>query len=245
MDQGIYTAAAGAMAMEVKLAVIANNIANANTVGFKKEVVTFEEYLKQLDTSPLVPVQYQRIPEDVITKEYYIDTSQGPSRQTGNPLDMAIIGDGYFVVNTEQGPRYTRSGSFQKSPAGVLVDFQGNPVQGEGGDIPIASGEVIIARDGTVSVNEEVVDKLQVMDIASEALQRMGNNYFEVKQGFAPAAKENPVIEQAALEFSNVDVVKEMLGLIETQRAYESFQKMMRTVSDAYGQAIHNVGTVG
>jgi len=245
MDQGIYTAAAGAMAMEVKLAVIANNIANANTVGFKKEVVTFEEYLKQLDTSPLVPVQYQRIPEDVITKEYYIDTSQGPSRQTGNPLDVAIIGDGYFVVNTDRGPRYTRSGSFQRSPAGVLVDFQGKPVQGEGGDIPIASGEVIIARDGTVSVNEEVVDKLQVMDIASEALQRMGNNYFEVKQGFAPAAKENLVIEQAALEFSNVDVVKEMLGLIETQRAYESFQKMMRTVSDAYGQAIHNVGTVG
>jgi len=244
MDQGVYTAAAGAMAMELRLAVIANNLANVDTVGFKKDHVNFEKYVKQLETLPLAEGEYQRVAEDVITKEYYIDTTQGSSRLTGNPLDVALIGDGYFAVSTEGGERYTRAGSFQRSVDGLLVDPQGNPIQGEGGDIPLGKGEVRIASDGTVNIDGQVVDKLKVVDIPDDQLVKSGRNLFGVKAGYDPVAAENPQIQQGSLEMANVDAIKEMLGLVETQRAYDMFQKMMRTVNDAYGQSIRNVGTV-
>lgn len=244
MDQGVYTAAAGAMAMELRLAVIANNIANVDTVGFKKDQINFEKYLKQLDTTPLAEGEYQRVPEDVITKEYFIDTTQGSSRQTGNPLDVALVGDGYFTISAPGGTRYTRAGSFGRSVTGVLIDQQGNPVQGEGGEIQLGNGEVIIARDGSLTVGGAVVDKLKVVDIPGDQLVKAGNNLFEVKAGYTPGAVEDVQIQQGSIEMSNVDGIKEMLGLIETQRAYDMFQKMMRTVNDAYGQSIRNVGTV-
>ena len=245
MDQGVYTAAAGAMAMELRLAVIANNLANVDTVGFKKDHVNFEEYVKQLETIPLAEGEYQRRAEDVVTKEYYIDTTQGSSRLTGNPLDVALIGDGYFAVSTEGGDRYTRAGSFQRTIDGLLADQQGNPIQGEGGDIQLGKGEVLIGRDGTVNVDGQAVDKLKVVDIPEDQLVKSGRNLFEVKEGYEPVAVENPEIEQGTLEMSNVDAIQEMLGLVETQRAYDMFQKMMRTENDAYGQSIRNVGTVG
>jgi len=245
MDQGVYTAAAGAMAMELRLAVIANNLANVDTVGFKKDHVNFEKYVKQLETLPLAEGEYQRVAEDVITKEYYIDTAQGSSRLTGNPLDVALIGDGYFAVSTEGGERYTRAGSFQRSVDGLLVDQQGNSIQGEGGDIQLGKGEVVIARDGTVNVDGQAVDKLKVVDIPEDKLVKSGRNLFEVSDGYAPVAAENPQIEQGSLEMSNVNAIQEMLGLVETQRAYEMFQKMMRTLNDAYGQSMRSVGSVG
>jgi flagellar basal-body rod protein FlgG len=244
MDQGVYTAAAGAMAMELRLAVIANNLANVDTVGFKKDHVNFEKYVKQLETLPLAEGEYQRIAEDVITKEYYIDTSQGSSRLTSNPLDVALIGDGYFAVSTEGGERYTRAGSFQRSIDGLLIDQGGNPIQGEGGDIQLGTGDVIIASDGTLTVGGQVVDKLKVVDIPDDQLVKSGRNLFEVREGYTPVEAENAQIQQGTLEMSNVNAIKEMLGLVETQRAYELFQKMIRTENDAYGQSIRNVGTV-
>lgn len=245
MDQAMYTAASGAMAMELRLAVISNNIANVDTTGFKKDQVSFESYMKQLDTDPLVPVQYQRIPEDVITKEYSIDTTQGTIRRTGNPLDVALVGEGYFVVETDKGLRYTRAGSFQRTTDGLLANQQGDIVQGEGGNIAIGSGDVIIARDGTVSVDGATVGRLQVVTIAPESLMKSGKNLFEVAPGVTPASAETPVVQQGSIELSNVDAIKEMLGLIQTQRAYEAFQKMITSVSDAYGQSIQQVGMVG
>ncbi len=244
MDQGVYTAASGAMAMELKLAVIANNLANVDTVGFKKDHVNFEKYVKQLETLPLAEGEYRRRAEDVITKEYYIDTAQGSSRLTGNPLDVALIGDGYFAVSSENGMRYTRAGSFQRSADGLLTDQQGNAIQGDGGDIQLGKGEVIIGADGTVTVSGQVVDKLKVVDIPDDKLVKIGRNLFEVPEGYEPQALESPQIQQGSLEMSNVNAIQEMLGLVETQRAYEMFQKMMRTLNDAYGQSIRNVGTV-
>lgn len=244
MDQAMYTAASGAMAMELKLAVISNNIANVDTTGFKKDHVSFESYIKQLSTDPLVPVQYQRVSEDVVTKEYSIDTTQGQLRQTGNPLDVALAGEGYFVVATEQGLRYTRAGSFQRTTDGFMADQQGNIVQGEGGGITIGNGEVIIGRDGTVSVDGTTVGRLQVVTIAPESLVKSGKNLFEVAPGVTPASAETPDVQQGSIELSNVDTIKEMLGLIQTQRAYEAFQKMITSVSESYGQSIQRVGMV-
>ncbi|MCU0576715.1 MAG: flagellar hook-basal body complex protein, partial [Desulfobacterota bacterium] len=121
MDQGMYTAAAGAIAMEERLNVISNNVANINTIGFKKDQVSFKQFSKVLDTSMLAQGQYKIIPIDVIALNPSIDVTPGTPMETGNPLDVAINGEGFFVINTVGGPRYTRAGSFQLNTDNMLV----------------------------------------------------------------------------------------------------------------------------
>ncbi len=244
MDQGIYTAAAGAKTMEERLAVISNNIANSNTTGFKKDAIAFEQYMRELDTEGLFPGQYSAVPVDVISQQYYIDTTQGGYQETGNPLDMALMGDGFFVVNTADGPRYTRSGAFQLSAEGLLTTAQGYTVQGEGGEIALAGGHVTVDDAGNVLLDGAVIDRLQVVDIQGADLERAGQGLFKVRDGAAPAAVETPQVKQGALESSNVEPVSEMVNLINTQRTYESFQKVIKSYSDTYSLSIRNVGMV-
>jgi flagellar basal-body rod protein FlgG len=243
MDQGIYTAASGAIAMEERLAVISNNLANLNTVGFKKERMSNEEFARLLDASSLYPGQYRTIPIDVIVSTYSIDTTPGPSQKTGNPLDVALVGDGFFVVNTENGPRYTRAGSFHISPEGLLVTAQGYAVQGEGGDIALESGEVVIDPKGIITLNRETLDTLQVVNIPAEALVRQGYGLFNIKEGYSPEPVDTVNVSQGFLEAANIDPVKEMVQLIETQRAYEAYQRVIRSLNDAYSYSMRNVGT--
>ena len=159
-------------------------------------------------------------------------------------MDAAIVGDGFFVVNTEDGPRYTRAGSFQISPEGMLSTLQGYTVQGEGGDIALEPGNVEIDSGGTVSQGGNVIDVFQVVNIPGESLMREGNGLFDVKEGFAPETVESLYISQGSIETSNVDPIKEMVGLINTQRAYESFQKVIKSFNDTYALSIRNVGAV-
>jgi flagellar basal-body rod protein FlgF len=244
MDQGIYTAASGAIALEDRLAVISNNIANLNTTGFKKDQMSFEQFQKLLDTSSLHPGQYRTVPIDVITSSHSIDITPGPCQKTGNPLDVALVGDGFFVVNTEKGARYTRAGSFHISPEGLLVTAQGYSVQGQGGDITLEAGQVVIDPKGNITLGSTTVDALQVVSIPPDALVRQGNALFAVKEGSSPEPVESVDVSQGFLEAANVDPVKEMVEMIATQRAYEAFQKVIRSVNDAYSYSMRNVGTV-
>lgn len=248
MDQGMYTAAAGAIAMEERLNAISNNVANINTIGFKKDQVSFKQFSKVLDTSMLAQGQYKVIPIDVIALNPSVDVTPGTPMETGNPLDVAINGEGFFVVNTVGGPRYTRAGSFQLNTDNVLVTPQGYRVQGENGDIPIdiTTGDGVIGIDsrGTINYDNTDVDTLRVVQIPSEALVRKGNNLFDVKQGYTPVPVEKPSINQSYLEAANVEPVREMVDMIATQRAYDAFQKMIRSINDAYSFSMRNVGTV-
>lgn len=244
MDQGIYTAVAGAMAMEERLSIIANNLANVNTAGFKKDAVVFEDFQKKLDTSKLSPGQYRATPVDVVVGRQYIDAMQGGFLDTGNPLDVAIAGEGFFAVSTPDGIRYTRAGTFTASPEGLLVTPQGYTVQGQGGDITLGNGKVAIDSRGTVTVDGNTVDVLQISSIPEEGLVRQGNSLFSSREGYTPEAVENPGIRQGYIESSNVEAVTEMVGLITTQRAYESYQKLIKAFSDISSQSMHNVGTV-
>ncbi|HNQ84849.1 MAG TPA: flagellar basal-body rod protein FlgF [Deltaproteobacteria bacterium] len=248
MDQGMYTAAAGAIAMEERLTIISNNVANLNTIGFKKDHMSFEQFSKLLDTSMLAEGQYRVIPIDVVALSPTIDVTPGSPVETGNPLDVAMIGDGFFVVSTEDGPRYTRAGSFQLTTDNILVTPQGYRVQGEGGDISIdtTTGNGIIGIDsrGKITYDDTDVDTLQVVRIAPEVLVRKGNNLFDVKEGYVPEPVETPSMSQSYLEAANVEPVSEMVDMIATQRAYDAFQKMIRSINDAYSFSIRNVGTV-
>ena len=242
MEQGLYTAAAGAKAMEERLAAVSNNIANVSTNGFKKDGVTFEEYLRKLDTSKLAEGEYRRIPTDVVARQAYIDTTPGPLIQTGNPLDVAIPEEGYFAVQTPDGVRYTRNGAFVRSSEGALVTAQGYPVLGQGGQISLGQGEVIINSDGTIQVNHQTVDTLQVYEIPREQLVRAGDGLYN--SSGAATAQTNVRVEQGALEGSNAQAIPEMLNLIATQRSYESLQKVMRSYSDINNLSIRSVGAV-
>jgi flagellar basal-body rod protein FlgF len=246
MDQGIYTAAAGAIAMEDRLGIISNNIANLNTTGFKKDQMSFEQYMKQLDTSSLYPGQYRTVPIDVVAVSSSIDLTPGAPVKTGNPLDMALMGDGFFVVNTDNGPRYTRAGSFQLSTDNTIVTPQGYSVQGNGGDITIdpKKSDLVIDSVGKITQDGDELSTLQVVKIPPEALIRQGNNLFSIKEGITPEPVETIALSQGSIEKANVDPVMEMVEMIATARAYDSFQKMIRSVNDAYSYSMHNVGTV-
>ncbi len=234
--------------MEERLTIISNNVANLNTIGFKKDHMSFEQFSKLLDTSMLAEGQYRVIPIDVVALSPTIDVTPGSPVETGNPLDVAMIGDGFFVVSTEDGPRYTRAGSFQLTTDNILVTPQGYRVQGEGGDISIdtTTGNGIIGIDsrGKITYDDTDVDTLQVVRIAPEVLVRKGNNLFDVKEGYVPEPVETPSMSQSYLEAANVEPVSEMVDMIATQRAYDAFQKMIRSINDAYSFSIRNVGTV-
>jgi len=244
MDQGIYTAASGAIAMEEKLKILSNNIANANTAGYKKDNVSFEQFSKYLDASMLSPGEYRNVPIDVIAKGTYIDTTQGSFHNTGNPLDVAINGDGFFEVDTEDGAAYTRAGSFQLTREGLLITPQGHAVQGEGGDIVLGPGDVVIDGNGTVSLNGNPVDVLRIVNIPQDDLVRKGAGVFGTVEGAVPESVDAPSLSQGSVEASNVNPVKDMVGLITTQRAYESFQKIIKSFNDTYSLAMRNVGSV-
>ena len=246
MDQGIYTAASGAIAMEDRLNIISNNIANLNTTGFKKDQMSFEQYMKQLDTSSLYPGQYRTVPIDVIAVSSSIDLTPGPPVKTGNALDIALMGDGFFVVNTEKGPRYTRAGSFQLSTENAIITPQGYRVQGNGGDITIdpEKSDLVIDSMGKITQDQDELSTLQIVNIPPEALERQGNNLFSVKEGFMPQPVETVSLVQGSLEKANVEPISEMVEMIAASRAYESFQKVIRAANDAYSYSMHNVGTV-
>jgi flagellar hook-basal body protein len=146
----MYTAAAGEIAMEYRLNIISNNIANLNTTGFKKDRMSFEQFMKQLDTSSLYPGQYRRVPIDVISESRSIDLSPGAPVKTGNALDIAVRGEGFFVVNTDRGTRYPRAGSFELSTENTIVTPQGYSLQGNGGDITIdpEKGHLVVDSTG-------------------------------------------------------------------------------------------------
>lgn len=246
MDQGIYTAAAGAIAMEDRLNIISNNIANLNTTGFKKDQMSFEQYMKQLDTSSLYPGQYRTVPIDVVAVSSSIDLSAGPPVKTGNVLDIAVMGDGFFVVNTDKGTRYTRAGSFQLSTENTIITPQGYRVQGNGGDITIDpdKSDIVIDSTGKITQDQDELSTLQIVKIPPEALERQGNNLFSVKEGVMPQPVETVSLIQGSLEKANVEPISEMVEMIAASRAYESFQKVIRAANDAYSYSMRNVGTV-
>jgi flagellar basal-body rod protein FlgG len=244
MDQGIYTAASGAKVMEDKLRVISNNLSNVGTAGFKRQAVGLSEFEKQLDISNLSQGQYRRTPIDVIVGRNYIDTTSGPYQQTDNPLDVAILGKGFFVINDGNATGYTRAGSFNVSPEGLLVTPQGYSVPGEGGDISLGQGNVVIEADGTINVDGKTIDRLRVVDIQGSDLKRQGPGLLGVKDTVVPVEMEDAAMKQGSIEFSNVEPMKELVELINAQRAYESFQKVIKSFGDTYRLSINTVGTL-
>lgn len=243
MNSGIYSALSGNIAAMNRLDVISNNLANVNTPGFKKDKMLFESMLAGDKNPPAVP---QGTTADPILQktDLYIDYTPGTVSQTGNTLDLALSGDGFFVVNTPDGAAYTRQGNFQISADGTLVTADGFPVMGQGGPIRIKGSAVEVDLMGVVKVDGTVAGTISMVDFP-----RPYNLVKTANAQFVPATPQdipqpaaNSGILQGHLEGSNVETVTEMVQMIETTRYYEACSKIIKAYDDISAKAVNELG---
>jgi flagellar basal-body rod protein FlgG len=254
MNRAIYPILSGAIAQERQLQVFANNLANVNTAGFKQDEQTFRTLLgragmappaapgaglaQALMTGPAGPS------ERVFVQPHVLSTSfeSGRIRITGNPLDLAVDGNGFFEVQTPQGPRYTRSGMFSLDSKRRLVSNLGYPVMGVKGEIKIPPGAIHIDNEGAIQVDGKPVAALKVVEFTPE---KMPQKHMEgLFAGGHPTTVAHPNVQSGHIEESNVNALGEMVKMIQGMRSYESAQKLIQTLDRMAETAIHDVGRV-
>lgn len=229
------------MGLQRQMDVLANNMANINTSGFKSEQILFEEYVMPVARDQDFPRMDQPLSyvQDWATIH---DLSGGAMVQTGSDLDVALNGDGFFAVETPAGERWTKAGNFQLSATGTLVDASGNPVLGDGGPIQFGPDEtgILIGTDGSISSSAGQKGRLRVVEFANpETLTREGSNLWA---GGEPQVAVNSRTMQGFIEKSNVSGVAEMAEMIRVTRAYESAANLAQKQDELRRSAIQTLG---
>ncbi len=248
MVSGKYSALAGAISREQTIANISANLANINTTGYKNSLVSFESVLRgKQQANEAGGINYNRI------KNSFSDFSPGAIRQTEDPLDMAINGDGFFKLRGPNGVLYTRRGDFAMNGDGLLTTSNGLPVLDERGAeifIPdIDGGKIAIGDDGMIYMldredNSEEVAKLAIVDIRDKLkLKREQDTTFSLQNGAAETNSENYRVIQGNLELSNVNMSAEMAKLIDSHRIFETYHKVLKSYS-AITEQQEELGTV-
>ena len=257
MEMSMYSALFGALSTETRLNISANNLANINTTGYKRDRVSFEDtfsrYAHDYHVDPRGDLREKELlpRADLIAKPrlamQQIDFSQGALTATGNPMDLAIQGPGFFKVAAPGGSYYTRNGAFHRSSEGMLVNDQDMPVLGGGGPIQLPNGRISLDGTGALYVDGAQVGQVDVVTVQNpEALQKYGANLYmpqtgaTIQEGVAEAGRTE--VAQGFLEKPNVEVVEEMVSMIETQRTFEAYQKVMSSSNELDTKAIR-VGT--
>lgn len=243
MENAQLIALSRQLALQKQMDVVANNVANINTTGFKAEMLLHEEYVMPVAKDQNFPQLDQELS---FTQDWATihDMAPGSIVQTGNPLDVALSGNGFLVVDTPQGERYTRAGSLQLDAGGTLVDFDGNPVMGEGGPITFDAGDTNLAIDatGAVSTRAGAKGRLRIVEFANtQELTRVGSNLFA---GGTPETATATRVVQGAVEKSNVSGIAEMAEMIRVQRSYESVTSMLQRQDDIRRDAIKTLGSL-
>jgi len=230
------------MALSRNMDIIANNLANSSTAGFKREAPLFEELLVPVDstTSGGGPSEISFVRDWGVVR----DMTSGSLEQTGGALDVAVSGDGMLVVQTAAGERYTRDGHLKLDSQGKLVTADGDAVLSDGGEIVIPQGEseIKIATDGTVSTRQGAAGKLRLVSFAPSALSKEGKNLYSASVPASPAPKAR--IMQGMIEHSNVEPVVEMTKMIEVERAYQHSTETLTATDDIIRKAVQRLGNV-
>lgn len=250
MDSGLYAAYTGLLARTQALDTAANNLANAGTVGFRAQRDYFRSVLAGVDAETSASQTGQAINDFGVLGGNLIDQGQGSLTSTGNPLDLALNGPGFFAIQTAQGIQYTRDGSFTRSSTGQLQTSQGEPVLDPTGQpITIPTGSLNIAGDGSISVStpdgSAIAGKIGVFGFPEEtALVALGTNRFSAPSGTQPAVIESSV-QQGALEGANLDAVHGTMQLILVQRQAEMMQKALSVFNNDFDKtAAEDLGRV-
>ncbi len=255
MNRAVYPILSGALAQERQMQVFANNMANVNTAGFKQDDQGFKSVMaraqvpvpsfahsagfgQQIGVTPAGPA------ERVFAAPSAVHTSfeAGRLRITGNPLDTAIQGSGFFEIKTPQGLRYTRSGMFSLDSQRRLVTNLGYPVMGTNGEIKIPPGTVQVGAQGGIDVDGRSVGAFKIVDFSAD---HMPQKHFEglfASDSAKPA--KNPQVQGGHIEESNVNSIGEMVKMIQGMRNYESSQKLIQTLDHMAEVSIQSLGRV-
>jgi flagellar basal-body rod protein FlgG len=277
MVRGIYTAASGMLSQEHNLDTIANNLANMDQTGFKRDTTVFKSFpemlLRRVNDDGVVKFplgSYDRMPvigtvgTGVETNEVFTEFEQGAFRGTENPFDFALDGQGFFTVQTKDGLRYTRNGSFLIDKDSFLVTKDGNYVLGENGPIQVKKNNFSVNDQGEIVANMDLqgdpsrlvsyaendwkdtqkVDKFMIVEFRQpRGLKKQGDSYYRATEEAMPAAAASNVkVQQGFLEMSNVNPVMEMTRMIEVQRTYEANQRILQSHDQELGKLINEVG---
>lgn len=223
MKLSSYTAVLGAIQQEKRMDVIANNLANAATPGYRRVRTRFENFM-ELQT--------------------YTQLSQGPVRQTSNPMDVAIKGEGYFRIQTDRGERYARAGNLTLDAQGRLVTADGWPVLGQGGPIQLEGTDIRVDPKGQIYDGQNLVDTLDVVAFPPEVrlVHDEKNLLVPADPNALPMPAQNYTVEQGALEGANFSPLEEMTSMIETLRIFEACQKVMKMSHEEDKQIINQLG---
>jgi flagellar basal-body rod protein FlgG len=223
--------------------VVASNLANATTTGFKRSVSVSSPFGDILMHSMGMPGQPEigSMPMGAQVEGIARIDAQGPLRFTGNPLDIALIGEGQFTIDGPNGRRYTRDGSFSLDASGRLVTKAGDPVLGVNGPITLDRGEVKLAADGTITQGGVTKGKLLLTSLAPDSIAAEGDSMLTG----TPTGTATAQVRQNHLEGSTVNVVSEMVELIRVMRSFEASQKAVQSHDEALQASITRVGAVG
>lgn len=240
---GMLDAVRGCLKEEMRMDVIASNLANANAVGFKQDKISFQELLGEAQSSGARAKGGRPQSLDPALIRIKTDHSPGDTRTTGNPLDFAIEGKGFFKVETPQGIRYTRKGNFSLDVNGNLVTLEGHKVRGTGGPISIQGNDVQVDGRGTILVDGSQVGQLEVVDLENyDGLMKAGSALFQNDAKTRELALPPETrVHQGYLELSNVNMVDEMVQMIHCMRAFESYQKAIQVLDGLNGRVVNEV----
>lgn len=262
MHESIYIAASAGIKQARKMEIIANNLANANNTGFKKDALVFKEMMPPfppdsgLDASKnnlLSPDKSNKNVSYVGITDSYTDFTPGVLKQTGGALDLALDGEGFFKVKTPDGPQYTRNGNFRLNTAKELVNKKGNQVLdlNDGPIVINAPGKISIDSGGSISVgnglaNTTITNIKMVIFEDKKSLEKMGDGlYHNIGSPENELKATDTKMRQGFLENSNVSTVEEMSEMIGTLRIFESYQKVIQSIDSMNDQSVNTIGRVG
>jgi flagellar basal-body rod protein FlgF len=235
-----YIALSRQISLQRQLSITANNIANMDTVGFKRQNLLFQEHLTKVEDGQ---------------KASYVsdggsirDLTGGSLRSTDSPLDLAIAGDGYFTIETPGGVRYGRNGQFQLSADNRIVTPEGHNLLGEGGapmTAPSGAAKITVSKAGDVSADDAQIGRIQLVRFENpQALVHTADGLYRADAEPEPLPSEDAVIHQGMLESSNVNSVVELVNMLDIQRDYQGMHRMLKSEHDRLTRAIREIGQI-
>ena len=226
MDSGFYAACAALMARSQALDLVANNLANTSTPGYRGQHNIFRSFLATASGHQGSGLN-RAVNDFGISGGSQMDVTEGNLEHTGNDLDFGVQGPGFFQIQTANGPVYTRNGNFQVSTQGQLMTSQGDPVMGDQGVIRIVGGPVTVSADGTISVKGAVAGKIKLVEFPpGTAMESVGKTYYSAPKNTGTPAKQS-TMAQGSLESSNVNPVAGAVELVAVQRYAEMMQRAL------------------
>ena len=242
MINGILETSRGCLKEEIRMDVISNNLANSNLIGFKKDRISFIEFLDKAKAGMSQPGQTTGSSNPSLIS-IQTDMEQGDTRFTGNPMDFAIYGKGYFKVNTADGVRYTRKGNFALDDQGTIITQDGFIVLGTNGAVTVTGDDVVVDGRGNITADGIAVGQFDLVDFDDPAvLVKAGKSLFQNNsndQGHTPAS--DTTLKQGYLELANVNIAEEMIQIIHSLRAFESYQKAIKVLDEMNSKAVNEV----